>query len=64
MTEALMRHAYTIPHGGPVTSVSRAAAAIILVLVAKGVPFPVLLIDAAEVDGSYTVTVHYKGDRL
>ncbi len=30
MTEALMRHAYTIPHGDTVTSVPRAAAAIVL----------------------------------
>ena len=63
MTEALMRHAYTIPHGDSVTSTPRAAAAIVLVLLSKKVPFPVLILDAVEVNGEYVVTVQYKGDR-
>lgn len=59
-----MRHAYTIPHGDSVTSPARAAAAIVLVLLSKKVPFPVLIIDAVEINGKYAVTVQYKGDRL
>ncbi len=64
MTEALMRHAYTIPHGDSVTSTPRAAAAIVLVLLSKNVPFPVLILDAVEINDKYVVTVQYKGDRL
>jgi len=57
-------HSYTIPHEGIVASPARAAAAVFLVLMAKGAALPIIAVSTAHDADADVVIVIYKGDRI
>lgn len=57
-------HRYTLPHGGIVTSPARAAAAVFLVLVSKGVPFPITVVSVDYARDAYIIVMAYNGEPL